>query len=113
VAAVRDTYGNSVHTFVFSARDPDWARDYALRVGATGAIQRVYPPRWTAAWALSWLARHLTTQDGAIQSVLENHGIHVALCKRLTHGYGRIGTMWWLTDLQHVVMPEMFDPEER
>ena len=113
VAAVRETYGNGVHTFVFSARDPDWARDYARTVGATGAIHRAYPPRWTLAWAIKWLGRHVSVQDSSIESVLESHGIDVALCMRLTRGYGRIGTILWLADFQHLVMPEMFDEAER
>ncbi len=113
LAAVRETYGDSVQTFVFSARDPDWAHEYARSVGATGAIQRAYPPRWTLAWATGWLSRHLGAYDSLIQCVLENHGIDVALCKRLTRGYGRISTIWWLADFQHLVMPEMFDDAER
>ena len=111
--AVRDRYGNGVQTLVFSSKDLDWALAYARRVGASGAIHHAYPTRWTVDWAKSWLSRRLRQYDAVVQDLLEAHGVDVALCKQLLRGYGRVGTMWWVTDFQHLSMPEMFNEAER
>jgi glycosyltransferase involved in cell wall biosynthesis len=112
LSAVRDRYGSTVRSFVFSPDEADRAGEYARTVGADGTIHYAYPRRGSVDWLRNWFSRHVQAVDVLVQHTLEAHDVHVAFCTDLTMSYGRIGTMCWLPDFQHVGMPEMFDAAE-
>jgi glycosyltransferase involved in cell wall biosynthesis len=111
MSALRDAYGRQLGLFVFPAAAAGQGGGWPTQLD--GVIAYTYPRRWSAGWLENWLYRHLRGRDVAIQRALESHGMDVALCTGFSSSYGRVATMWWLTDFQHLKLPEMFDPQER
>ena len=113
LTALRDTYGQQIGLFAFPLYGSGQPRQVGPSAQLDGVIPYGYPPRWSARWAENWLHRHLRTRDVAIERALERYSVDAVLCPGLSSSYGRIATMWWLTDFQHLHLPEMFDARER
>ena len=113
LSAVRDTYAQQIGLFSFSSTMTDDICGQTPAAELDGVIRYTYAPRWSVAWAENWLSRHVRTRDVSVQRTLERYGIDAVLCTGLSSGYGRIATLWWLPDLQHLRLPEMFDGADR
>src|SRR5919201_3472892 len=106
ISALRETYGQEIGLFSFRPSGAGPARALDAAVELDGTVPYTYPTRWSLTWADNWLSRHIRRRDVSIQRVMERHGIDVAVCTRLSSDYGRVATLWTITDFQHLKLPE-------
>ena len=68
---------------------------------------------WTTLWAADEGLKRLFACDLRKTRALNRHKIDVVFGLCLLHNYGRIPTLSWIPDFQHIYLPEMFSASER
>jgi glycosyltransferase involved in cell wall biosynthesis len=67
------------------------------------------PERRSMRWAMEHATRRLVSLDVAMKRVLEYHAVDVLFGHVLLYRYGRVPTLSWIPDFQHIHLPKMFD----
>lgn len=111
--ALRQTYGSKVPLAILALAAQHDAEEYARSIGADELILYDPPRTWSFSWAINGLAKRLLLRDILLEAELKRSAIHVVFGVAIVHRYGRIATLSWLWDFQHVHLPEMFNNKER
>jgi glycosyltransferase involved in cell wall biosynthesis len=69
--------------------------------------------KWTIPWGIEQAIKYGFLYDLSKTRVLKRHDIDVVFGLSLLNRYGRIPTLSWIPDFQHIHLPEMFSVSER
>jgi len=111
--AIRQTYQDDVHLILLGIRDRGKLQQYSSSVGADDAILFDTPERWRPLWMINAVMKHVMSSDVVLEHFLRRRMVDMVCGLTITNRYGRIPTLSWIPDFQHIHLPEMFTETER
>jgi glycosyltransferase involved in cell wall biosynthesis len=110
VYALKHTYGDDVDLY-FLLPGSGMPEDIGEAAGKVLEIARYR--QWTTPWIIEEAIKHWFSHDLRKTKVLRRHEVDVIFGFLLLNRYGRIPTLSWIPDFQHIHLPEMFSDLER
>jgi len=110
VYALKHTYGNDVALYFLS---PSTNIPGDLSEAEGEVLEIAHYRQWTTPWIIEEAIKYGFLYDLRKTRVLKRHKIDVVFGLFLLNRFGRIPTLSWIPDFQHIHLPEMFSASER
>jgi glycosyltransferase involved in cell wall biosynthesis len=85
---------------------------YSRATGADGVVAYVAPPRWSPRRVGSALLIRAMAYNRSLESVLVNAGVDVVVGESVDWKLGRVASVGWLWDFQHLHQSRLFNSTE-
>jgi glycosyltransferase involved in cell wall biosynthesis len=110
--ALRRTYEKEAGLYLLAPAGLQDAKNHTNSIDADDVILYNMPRRRTPLWMINGLAKRILLCDVIMKGILKQHGIDVIFGPTFVYDYGKVATLSWLPDFQHIHLPEMFSKEE-
>jgi glycosyltransferase involved in cell wall biosynthesis len=110
VYALKHTYGDDVALYFLL---PTTTIPGEISEAEGEVLEIAHYRQWTTPWIIEQAIKYGFLYDLRKTRVLKHHEIDVVFGLFLLNRYGRIPTLSWIPDFQHIHLPEMFIASER
>lgn len=111
IRALHDARPAQTRVYILGESSAD-SEAYAGATGADGVVTYAAPPPWSTDRIRSAVRVRLQSYNPSLESALRNAGVQLLIGESVSWRLGRVATVGWLWDFQHLHLPALFDSAE-